>query len=183
MGVQCLLNCCTICCSLLHNKYLSSSLDEAAPVRKLKLIVNTCFYVDGQFILLLPVGVGIVAVYIFRRLVMLLLSRRPRLRRRHNGTAVAPATRTAPAAADIRCRRIGRPLVPVRPVFTVTFVAEHDAAAGAAGPGRRPRAAGRASAGRPGAALLTGTHTVTHGHEGGNTFSSVLGLKRRGKEC
>jgi len=150
------------------------------PVRKLKLIVNTCFYVDGQFILLLPVGVGIVAVYIFRRLVMLLLSRRPHLRRRHNGTAVAPAARAAPAAAYIRRRRIGRPLVvPVRPVFTVTFVAEHDAAAGAAGTARRPSAAGRPSAARrPGAALLTGTHAVTHGHEGGHTFSSVLGLKK-----
>jgi hypothetical protein len=104
---------------------------------------------------------------------MLLLSRRPRLRRRHNGTAVAPATWAAPAAAYIRRRRIGRPLVvPVRPVFTVTFVAEHDTAAGAAGPARRP------SAGRPGAALLTGTHAVTHGHEGGHTFSSELRLKK-----
>ncbi len=139
---------------------------------------------DGQFILLLPVGVGIVAVYIFRRLVMLLRSRRPRLRRRYNGTAVAPAARAAPsaAAAYIRRRRISRPLVPVRPVFTVTFVAKHDTAAGAAGPARRPRAARRpGAAGRP-AALLTGTHTVTHGHEGGHTFSSVLGLKRKGKE-
>ncbi len=141
---------------------------------------------DGQFILLLPVGVGIVAVYIFRRLIMLLLSRRPRLRRRHNGTAVAPAARAAPAAAAyIRRRRIDRPLVvPVRPVFTVTFVAEHDAAAGAAGTARRPSAAGRPSAARrPGAALLTGTHAVTHGHEGGHTFSSVFRLKRRGREC
>jgi hypothetical protein len=113
---------------------------------------------------------------------MLLRSRRPRLRRRHNGTAVASAARAAPAAAAayIRRRRIGRPLVvPVRTVFTVTFVAEHDAAAGAAGPARRPGTARRPrAAGRP-SALLTGTHTVTHGHEGGHTFSSVLGLKKR----